>query len=174
MRRQTTFLIVTILVAFPALSWAQISSGNVSGLVTGYADQTAAYQTGCVQVDTYEKATVEKVEVVITGEYKSLGSQSSVPSGTDLGQGNLEVNTTITKTSSEYTTASQGTYLVGSANMSSLGGLSLCSTAGISGEGSLSQSQTVNLNAGGTLAPGITGSASYSGTQSFTATINSQ
>jgi hypothetical protein len=177
MRRQTTILILAVLVAFPALTWAQISSGDVSGTVTAYANQTATYQTGCVQMDTYEKATVDKVEVVITGEYTGLGGQSSVPCspcGTDLGQGNLEVNTTITRTASEYTAMSKGTYLTGSANMTSLGGMSLCNTAGTSGEGSLSQSQTVNLNAGGTLAPGITGSASYTGTQCFTATITSQ
>jgi len=184
MRKQATFLFLAVLVAFPALTWAQtadsnnFSFGNEAVSVQGYADQTATYQTGIVHVETYEKATVEKVEVAVTGNYTNVGNQSGVPCspcGTDLSQGNFEVNTTTTRTVSEYTAVSKGTYFTGSSNMTSLGGLSLCATAGISAEANLSQAQTVNLSIDGNyqLAPGMTGSANYTGTQSFTATIES-
>lgn len=176
MRRQATILILAVLVAFPALGWAQISTGTEGVSLQGYGDQTAAYQTGCVKVDSYEKATVDKVEVTVTGQYTNLGNQNGVPCspcGTDVGQGKFEGNIVTTRTASEYTLTTKGTYLVGSANMNSLGGLSLCTTAGFSAEGSLCQAQTVNQNASGTLAPGVTGSASYTGTQSFNAIIKS-
>jgi hypothetical protein len=176
MRRQVTFLLMAVLVAFPAVTWAQVSGGSEAASVQGYGEQTATYQTGCVQVETYEKGKVEKLEVVVTGRYTNLANESSVPCsscGMELGQEKYEVNTTTTRTVSEYTAVSKGTYFTGSSNMTSLGGLSLCSTAGISAEGSLSQSQTLNLNAGGNLAPGMTGSANYTATQSFTATIKS-
>jgi hypothetical protein len=183
MRKPATFLLLVVLMAFPALSWAQgeqtvnYSSGDVSASVQGYGDQAASYQTGCVQVETYEKATVDKVEVVVTGQYTNLGSQSGVPCspcGTDVTQGKFEGNITTTRTLSEYTAVSKGSYFTGSSNMTSQGGLSLCATAGISAEASLSQAQTVNLDASGSLGPGMTGSASYTGTQSFTSTITSQ
>jgi hypothetical protein len=183
MQKPATFLLLVVLVAFPTLSWAQgaetfnYTSGNVSASVQGYGDQTATYQTGCVQMETYEKATVDKVEEVVTGQYTNLGSQSSVPCspcGTDVTQGKFEGNITTTRTVSEYTAMSKGTYFTGNSNMTSLGGLSLCATAGTSAEASLSQAQTVNLNASGSLGGGMTGSASYTGTQSFTSTITSQ
>jgi len=187
MRKPATILVLVVLVAlvaFPALSWAQgaetlnFSSGDVSASVQGYGDQTANYQTGFLQVETYEKVTVEKVEMVVTGQYTQLGNQNGIPcspSGLDLSQGKFEGNITVTNTSaSEYTTVTKGNYLAGSANMSSTGGLSLSSTAGISAEGSLRQDQAVNQNASGSLGPGMTGSASYTGTQGFTGTITSQ
>lgn len=183
MQRKATFLLMAVLVAFPAWGWAQdaattnFSTGNGAASVQGYGNQTATYNTGCVQIESYEKGTIDRVEVVVTGQYTNLGSQSGVPCspcGTDLGQGEFEVNTTTTKTASEYTALTKATHLVGIANMTSLGGMSLCTTAGISAEGSLGQTQTIDQNASGNLCPGVTGSASYTGTQTFTANIKSQ
>lgn len=157
---------------------AYASSGDGAASIQAYGDQTANYYTGCVQIDSHETGTIEKVEVTSTGQYTDLGSgptgNPGPAGGTELHQGKFEVNTVTTKSASEYTSVLKATNFVGHADMTSVGGMSLCGAAGVSAEGSLYQSQTLNQNTSGALAPGVEGSASYTGTQTFSATIRSQ
>ena len=142
--------------------------------VKGYGNQFADYSTGCLDIYSVTTTTSYGTAIDWTAFNNVVGDISYDTGCIGPGCGMNLTQGSITETNFNTTTETilDGVNLVGAADMTTLGGLAACSTPGLDGftiplSGSLFQTHSVNNTVTGTVVPGVTGTASYTGTQTL-------
>ncbi len=175
MKKLIFCLFFVSMVAFPlnATAWEQL---DYTVDIKGYGNQVADYSTGCLNVDSNTETWTNGTSYDWTSFNNTAGDPAPCV-GPGCGMSIQQGDFTTTEFNTHNTTYLDGKNLVGSADMSSLGGLAACvsyqyGTPLPSYDGSLYQTQTVKNLTYGEICPGVHSSAGYEGTQTLNLKIN--
>jgi hypothetical protein len=169
------FAVCALTVPICAVAWDTTVEPTTAVVdIKGFGNQFADYSTACLNVESITTTTSTGTSEEWKEFNNSVGDVNNC-SGPDCGMDLSQGSNTFTEFDSVNTTTLTGKNLVGSADMTSTGGLAACSTPGIMDgtsftlpvDGSLYQTHTVNNTVSGELCPGVTGTASYTGTQTL-------
>lgn len=171
MKKFMICLFVVAALAIPGMASAWDDNFTAMVDVKGYGDQTASYSNGAININsnTYTNSTGSSQDW--TGFSNAVGN-TGCP-GPNCGMGITQGNITNENYTSTNTTIVTGKNLMGSADMSTLGGLAACTTpaynfcGSIPFGGNLFQTQTVNNSVSGPVDCGVNASSTYTGTQTL-------
>lgn len=168
--RKFMICVFAAVLVLPSMAFAWDTNYTAMVDVKGYGDQVASYSNGAINLTS----TTNTNTTGSSTDYTTFSNTVNNPcTGPNCGMGITQGNTTNENYNSSNTTVVQGKNLIGSADMSSLGGLAACTTpaynvcGAIPFGGTLNQTQTVNNSVSGPVDTGVNATSTYVGTQTL-------
>jgi len=150
---------------------------NQVGLdVQGYVDGSASYQAGCIDQSSFEAGVKTVCVVDMASEMTNFTCTAHVADaecGVDVNQSKFESSFTKTDTCGFYSQTVNGKFAVGSADMSSLGGVAMFASNidNLNAFAQVTNNHTIHNSATYSCGPCTTGAA-YSGSQTLNLQAN--
>jgi hypothetical protein len=148
-----------------ALTTSTLStSPSYSADIKAYGDQTATHSLGYTDLTANVTSQTDTTSFTGTIDFMKSGSCTGPGCSFSVAQGDFDYSTTTSTADVTQVTKS----VVGTADMSSFGGLAVCATTNFPGYGEFVQVQSIDQTISGPIFDtGLSGTSTYSGSQSL-------